>query len=117
LAAECLVPVHVLNQLLDLIWRMAGGVKSADQASHAGAGNQVDWHVVLIKPLQNSDVRQAKGTAPFQYQADLLPWRRASLLKRRILGWQGNRHKKQEEQRRCHQAPRRGAAFPMPVDA
>jgi hypothetical protein len=71
---------------------------------------------VVIKPLQNADMRQAKRTAPFKDQADLLPWRRrASRLRRRILGLQGTSHEKQEEQRRCRQAPRSRAAFPVPA--
>jgi hypothetical protein len=52
--------------------------------------------VVVIKPLQDADVRQAKGTAPFEYQADLLPRWRASLLRSRTLGWQRNGNEKQE---------------------
>src|SRR5277367_4067017 len=46
LATECLVPVHILNQLLDLIRRTAGRIETANQASHAGAGHQVYRHVV-----------------------------------------------------------------------
>ena len=73
LAAERLVPVHVLNQLLDLVGGAARRIDATDQASHACAGDQVHWHVVLIEPLQHANVRQAKGPTPFEHQADLRP--------------------------------------------
>ena len=108
LAAERLVPIHVLNQLLDLIRSAAGRIDAADQASHAGAGDQVHRHVVLVEPLQHANVRQAERTAPFEHQADFLPRFRVGLLRRRILGVQGNGHEKQEEhRRRCPAAHRR----------
>ena len=72
LAAECLVPVDVLNQLLDLLRRSASRIDAADQAAHAGAGDQVHRHMVLVEPLQHANVRQAERTAPFEHQADFL---------------------------------------------
>jgi hypothetical protein len=56
LATECLVPVHILNQLLDLFRRTAGRIETANQASHAGAGHQVYRHVVLVEPFQYANM-------------------------------------------------------------
>ena len=75
---------------------------------------RVDWHVVLIKPLATPRCARGGVGTTFKYQADLLPWRRASLLGRRTLGWQWGSHAKQEEQRRCR-TKRSRAAFPVPA--
>ncbi len=56
LATEHLVPVHVLNSRLHLVWSEAHRVKAANQTPHAGAGNKVHRYMVLVKPLQHADV-------------------------------------------------------------
>ncbi len=79
--------------MLDLVRSAAGGIDAAHQASHAGAGDQVHRHVVLVKPLQHADVRQPERTAPFEHQADLLP------LRLHVLGRNEGRRESQEEYR------------------
>ncbi len=54
------------------IWagRAARGVEGRHQRTHAGAGDAVDRDVVLLKPLQDADVRQAQRAAALQSNAD-----------------------------------------------
>jgi hypothetical protein len=75
----------------------AGCIDAADQATHAGAGDQVHGHMVLIEPLQHANVRQAERPAPFEYQADLRPRLLVGSLRGNLrLQWKTNQESKQE---------------------
>ncbi len=55
--------------------------------------------MVFIEPLQHANVRQAKGSAPFEYQADLGPWFLVRLLGGNLrLKWKAYQESKQEDQ-------------------
>src|ERR1700722_4173454 len=53
-----------------LFWRFNGGVSSANQRAHAAASNGVDRDAIFLKPLEDSDVRQAERASAFEDQAN-----------------------------------------------
>jgi len=44
-------PIGGAENFLELIRGLAGGVEAADEAAHAGAGEEVDGDVVLFKTI------------------------------------------------------------------
>ena len=48
----------------------ARGIKGGHQRAHACAGDAVDGNLMLLQPLQNTDVRQAQRAASLECNAD-----------------------------------------------
>ena len=63
----CALPNH------EFLGTFAAGVKSADQSTHAGAGDIVDGNMMFLKPLQDAYMcqsqRSATSRAPRQWLA------------------------------------------------
>jgi hypothetical protein len=59
---------------LDILVHLGGGaagcVQGADQATHTGTGNGIDWDVILIQPLQDANVGQAASAATAEGETD-----------------------------------------------
>ena len=72
--AQQQVPVLQLYQRVDLVGRVAHGIKSADDGAHAGPGDIVDWDASLLKNLKHADVRRAFRSAAAQHEADPFPF-------------------------------------------
>ena len=69
---------------LDLVGGHAGRVRPADQAAHAGAGDDVDGNAMFLQPAQEADMRQSPGAAAPERHGDLGPRRRG--LRRQVGG-------------------------------
>ena len=48
---------------------MAGGVDTAYQTAHAGAGDVIHRDVVFLQPGDDADVRQSERATALQHQA------------------------------------------------
>ena len=68
----------MLDEFLNFLRIAAGGVKTADQAAHAGAGHQVHRHMMFVEPLQHANMGQAQRSAAFEHQADFLTMQNAA---------------------------------------
>jgi hypothetical protein len=69
-AAEKQRPIRGAEDFLELVRGLAGGVHTADEAAHAGAGEVVDGNVVLFKPFEDANVGFAERAAAFEGDAD-----------------------------------------------
>ena len=67
---EQFAPIEFVDGLAEFFGRHAGGVEAADEAAHAGAGDEVDGDAVAFEPFDDADVAESEGPAAFQYQAD-----------------------------------------------
>src|SRR5260221_7122964 len=61
----------MLDNFLQLLGSFPSGVQTANQTAHAGSRDVIDGNVMIFKPLQDTDVGQAKGTTAFEGDADL----------------------------------------------
>src|SRR5258708_39093102 len=61
----------MVDNFLQFLWSFPGGVQTSNQAAHAGSRDVIDGNVMIFKPLQDTDVGQAKGTTAFEGDADL----------------------------------------------
>ena len=64
------IPVHFIEDTLDLSGTVAGSVESADDGAHTGAGDVIDRYVQLLEGLEHAHVGSAAGTAAAQRQAN-----------------------------------------------
>jgi hypothetical protein len=74
--AKCFLPVERSHGGVDLLCRHAAGIESADDGSHAGAGDAVDGNLQFLENLEDADVRHAACAAARQHQADARTGRR-----------------------------------------
>ncbi len=58
------------EDVLHLVGGVAGGVESADDGAHAGAGDDVDGDVMIVKPLQDADLAHGLRAASAEGEAD-----------------------------------------------
>jgi len=72
--AHILPPIHVGDELGQLVGRVSHGIEAADDGSHAGACHVVDGDAYFFQILQNTNVGGAFGTATTKHHADFGPW-------------------------------------------
>ena len=68
--AEHLVPVQALQHIVELGGVQAGGEGAADQATHAGAGGEVNRNAMVLEPADHADVRDTARAAAAERDAD-----------------------------------------------
>ena len=61
------VAIHDDFELFD---GLAGGVKCADHATHAGPRDDVDGDMVLFEPLKCADLGESEGSSASEREAD-----------------------------------------------
>ena len=59
----------MLQEILEFGGVHAGRERAADQAAHAGPGDQVNRDAVFLEPLDHADVRDATGAAAAERHA------------------------------------------------
>ena len=59
------------SSVFDLVRRHAGGIRAADEAAHAGAGDEIDGDAMFFEPAEHADVGEAAGAAAAERDADL----------------------------------------------
>src|SRR5438477_3237340 len=65
-SADNQVPVLFVDDLLKLVRTFSSGVEATDQTAHAGSSDVINRDVVLLKPLQDTNVGQTQGAAAFE---------------------------------------------------
>ena len=58
------------EDVLHLVGGVAGGIECADDGAHAGAGDDVDGDVMIVKPLQDADLAHGLRAASAEGEAD-----------------------------------------------
>ena len=102
------VPVFGCGYGVERGGRVAGRVQAADDAAHAGAGDDVHRHAGLLEHLQDPDVGQRPRGAAAQRQADLrVPGRAGGA--RRLSGGQSPRQECPEREQQA--APSQGRSL------
>jgi hypothetical protein len=64
------IPVHVVDQLDQLIGRSARRVGPCDQSPHARPRHGIDRNSVFLQPLQDADVREPPRASPTEREPD-----------------------------------------------
>ena len=64
-----LVPVDAIHHLAHFSGIASGGINSAHQSAHAGAGNVVHRNVVFLQPGNDAHMRQPESSTALQHQA------------------------------------------------
>ena len=72
-AADDRLPVHILDELIDLARGHAGCIAAADQRAHAGAGNAINRDPHFLQHLEHPHVCPAPGTAAGKRETDSWP--------------------------------------------
>jgi hypothetical protein len=72
-AGQHLIPIGAVDNTLDFGWAMTGRVQPANQAAHASARDVVNGNVVIIEPLEYSDMRKTLRSSTLECDSDFRP--------------------------------------------
>ena len=67
---EGVLPVDRGHDPFDVGRRESGRIQAANDRAHAGASDDIDWHVVFLEHLEHADVSRATCAAARQHQSD-----------------------------------------------
>jgi len=94
-----ILPVHLYKNLFNLIGAVTRRIHSADNCTHAGAGNVINGDRQLLQHFKHAHMGAATGTATTQCQANFrtIPVLTCSLILAGIRGKALCRYKQQDE--------------------